>query len=201
MIRNLTWRYPRDAHVPASCLSFNESTPTWPSINPFKSERWSSVCDRSKAMTLGWCLRFWSLFHVFFCIFVLFISFGCLSFGLSFAELYVGLTLPRHPRDLCGLPQILHSSFLSITLAPIWRDDTAIRETVRPFDLRKAHKTFLLFLQDLLLIEQKVLQGIQFLARLGKISQEYPCVQILARKILRKSNSPSFFLCAHFCPM
>ena len=46
------------------------------------------------------------------------------------------------------------------------------------------------FLSCLVLIEQKILQGIEFLARLGKISQELPCVKILARKILWKSNSP-----------
>ncbi len=54
----------------------------------------------------------------------------------------------------------------------------------RPFDFHKAHKTILLFLQDLLLIEQKVLQGTDFLAGFGKTSQELPCVKILARKIL-----------------
>ncbi len=54
----------------------------------------------------------------------------------------------------------------------------------RPFDFHKARKTFLLFFQDLLLIEQKVLQGIEFLARLDKTSEELPCVKILARKIL-----------------
>ena len=81
----------------------------------------------------------------------------------------------------------------------VQRDNQKISPgTLRPFDLRKAHKTFLLFLQDLLLIEQKVLQGIQFLARLGKISQEYPCVQILARKILQKSNSPFEVIYPHF---
>ena len=52
------------------------------------------------------------------------------------------------------------------------------------------HTRLLLFLQDLLLIEQKVLQGIQFLARLGKISQELPCMKILARKNLVKIEQP-----------
>ncbi len=63
-------------------------------------------------------------------------------------------------------------------------------KTLRPFDLHKAHKMKQKFLWHLVLIEQKVLQGIEFLARLGKISQELPCVKILARKILWKLNSP-----------
>ena len=53
--------------------------------------------------------------------------------------------------------------------------------SLRLFDLHKARKIKQKFLWHLVLIEQKVLQGIEFLARLGKISQELPCVKILAR--------------------
>ncbi len=61
----------------------------------------------------------------------------------------------------------------------------------RPFDFRKARRLFFyIFLQDLLLIQQKVLQGIEFLARLGKTSEELPRVKILARKNLVKIEQP-----------
>ncbi len=60
----------------------------------------------------------------------------------------------------------------------------------RLLDLHKVNKICLKFLWHLALIEQKVLQEIGFLARLYKISQELPCVKILVRKILWKSNSP-----------
>ncbi len=75
---------------------------------------------------------------------------------------------------------------------------TECSESMRPFDLHKARKMKQKFLWCLVLIEQKVLQGIEFLARLDKISQELPCVKILARKILWKTNSPYYFPHIHF---
>ncbi len=65
-------------------------------------------------------------------------------------------------------------------------------KTLRPFDLHKAHKMKQKFLWHLVLIEQKVLQGIEFLARFLRSCLAW---KFLQEKILWKSNSPSIGDC------